>query len=131
MGAPCHRSGATVPPPPLPSPPHCVGSQTGFVNKSLENLYWFDVPASATGFTVTLTAVYGDPDIYMNLNYSVTPTSNSYQYRAISARSEDSIYVNASDPNFAACVQNSFPDKGRCRAFIGIFGFNASQYRCG
>ncbi len=114
---------------PLPPPPPPLLAQTGFVNKSLENLYYFDVPATAPGFTITLTAQYGDPDIYINLNSSITPNIGSYDYRAISARSEDSIYINGSDPKFVACVQNSFPDKSRCRAFIGIVGFNASQYR--
>jgi hypothetical protein len=94
----------------------------------MENLYYFDVPAGAPGFTVTLTATYGDPDIYINLDPSLTPTSTSAQYKALSSLTEDSISINASDVNFVNCVNVSFPDHARCRAFIGVYGFRASQY---
>jgi hypothetical protein len=97
----------------------------------MENLYYFDVPATAAGFRVTVTATFGDPDVYMNLNYTVTPTLAVSDYKAVSSLSEDTIVVNATDPKFQACVQNSFPDKSRCRAFIGVNGFRASQYRYG
>ena len=104
--------------------------QTGFVNNSVENTYFFDVPATASGFKVTVTTVYGDPDIYLNLNASKAPTPTSYDYRAISSSSEDSITINATLPKFQTCVQSTFSDHSRCRVYIGVYGFRASQYRC-
>jgi len=103
--------------------------QSAFVNTSVTKLYYFDVPSSAPSFQIRVSAVYGDPDIYVNLG-PTPPGPGGAQYRALSSAADDSLTISTSDPTgyFQQCLNTTGTPGTTCRAYIGVFGFSASQY---
>ncbi len=79
------------------------------------------------GFKVSVSAVYGDPDIYIRLD-NVIPNATNAHYKSISTLSSDAVTVNSSAPLFQTCLTAT--NGSFCRAFIAVYGFRTSQYRC-
>lgn len=103
--------------------------QGGFVNQSYTKLYYFSVPANVPSFQIRVSAVYGDPDIFVRLD-NVPPTASNAQYRSFSSNANDVLTISTSDALFTNCTANSPTSNGgsSCQVFIGIFGFSTSQY---
>lgn len=103
--------------------------QNDYVNASMTKLYFFDALAGTSpSFSIRVSAVYGDPDIYVRLD-GTPPNASYYDFRSLSSNADDILTISTSDRKFVNCSEGPQGLGGSvCRVFIAIIGFSASQY---
>jgi hypothetical protein len=97
----------------------------------VSQLYYFLAPASAASVMLSVSAVLGDPDVFVRLD-STVPTSSNAQYRNVDTAPSSVIVIPTNSSLFATCVNNTMrtmQGQAVCRVFIAVTGFAAdAQY---
>ena len=90
--------------------------QHGVVARQGIKLYQFYLDTAAGDLTLSLTALAGDPDLFVNVGGDATPTVNIHQYASVSSSGRDGLLLPGDD----LCTQ--------CWVRMAVFGYSPAEF---
>ncbi len=79
---------------------------------------------------VTLTPVYGDADLFVNVGGSRVANSNNADYRSMASTGNDMVTVRSTDDKYinSTCNPANANSNTECAVSIGVQGFSPASY---
>lgn len=111
----------------LPTPLVDGVPQMGRVDEGRVNRYYFDMTAEQQAIELSVTPLYGDPDLYVAVDGD-PPSRTHSNYASLVSNGEDVLVINASDPIMVTHCSQNWASRATCRVHIAVYGYQTAEY---